>query len=199
MRKHLSDGKTSQSHPFPPLQLSLVTVETATLRARFDDTHSFTWRRSVDWYIYIMYIHGSYRSVLKFNKVTLWGLRIRGCWWSTRTFSSFEASVLIALSWECGCQSVNWTITLVTFPAPFSTSQFLLSLFDSPLICCSHFAGKTVAEKCCRVQIISWDQTPLLCCCDVDLTSDVTTFLHIVYYKKQRAFKCTHQGISKAF
>lgn len=133
VRKHLSDGKTSQSHPFPPLQLSLVTVETATLKARFDDTHSFTWRRSVDWYIYIMYIHGSYRSVLKFNKVTLWGLRIRGCWWSTRTFSSFEASVLIALSWECGCQSVNWTITLVTFPAPFSTSQFLLPLSLTPL------------------------------------------------------------------
>ena len=80
MTKHLSDDKpTSQSDPFPPPQLSLVTVETARrAESQIDDTHSSAQGRSVDWYIYIMYVCGSYTAdslppVLKLNMTWLCG------------------------------------------------------------------------------------------------------------------------------
>lgn len=64
--KHLSaDKPTSQTYPFPPPQLSLVTVETARQAERqIDDTYKHTAPLRADLYTDIQYIHNVYLSLL---------------------------------------------------------------------------------------------------------------------------------------
>ena len=137
--KHFSaDKPTSQSYPFS--SSTTVTGNRGNSKSQIDDTHGVTQGRSVtDIYIYIMYTYGTYfsGSVPVINKVTLWGSKIRGCWWSTRSLGSCEARLLVALSWECGCQfnKLNnrswWHFQRPSAPPrPSSLSLTPLSLMD---------------------------------------------------------------------
>lgn len=73
-------------------------------------------------------------------------------WEDTERFKSSEADLLITLSWECGCQYSNWTITLVTLPTPFSATPSLLFLTPlwSVAISLQRRQRRKSAAQCCK-------------------------------------------------